>query len=153
MSGQAAQPPTFRSRPLTLIYNLPLGKVAKFWEALKEGKVITTKCKKCGKVFFPPQMDCPQCMSSDMEWVELSDEAVLEAFSIVVVRPASFEKYNPYILAIGRLVREDVKISTWLLDVDPMEAAKGKVRVGMKLKLVVREVEPGRPLYYFVPAE
>ncbi|MFX1563236.1 MAG: Zn-ribbon domain-containing OB-fold protein, partial [Promethearchaeota archaeon] len=39
----------------------------KFIEGLKEGKFLTTQCKKCGKKFMPPRFRCP-CGGTEMEW-------------------------------------------------------------------------------------
>jgi rubredoxin-like zinc ribbon protein len=49
-------PPTLKSkRSLTLRFNIPISKTSRFWEALGEGKLVTTKCEVCGKLTFPPQ--------------------------------------------------------------------------------------------------
>ena len=47
-------------------------KVSPFVDYLEKGKIMTTKCKKCSNVYFPPKADCPQCMSSDVEWLEIT---------------------------------------------------------------------------------
>ena len=73
------------ARTLTITYNLPISKTAKFWDELKEGKVYTTKCAKCGVLHFPPVADCGVCGSSGVDWVELDcrlkdDETVKSHF-------------------------------------------------------------------------
>ena len=80
---------SFRTIPLT--YTIPVARIAKFWEGLKEGKLYTTKCKKCGKVFFPPSADCPSCMTSDMDWVEFSVVAELIAFTEIHVEASNLQ--------------------------------------------------------------
>ena len=43
-------PPTLHSkRSLTLRFNIPISKTNRFWEALGEGKFVTTKCGDCGR--------------------------------------------------------------------------------------------------------
>ncbi len=42
-----------------------------FYDNLREGKLTTTKCKKCGHVAFPPRVICPECYSDELEWIEL----------------------------------------------------------------------------------
>jgi len=98
--------PTLRSRPLNIIYNIPISKTLKFWEGIKEGKIYTTKCKKCGKLYFPPVGDCANCLSSDMEWVELSGEGEIETFTHVIVKPASFQTNLPTQWLLQDLKRE-----------------------------------------------
>ena len=140
-------PPMFKSaRPLTLAHVWPIGKITKFWDGLKEGKLFTTKCKKCGKLNFPPAADCVQCLSSDMEWVELSGEAELETYTQVVIQPATFAQYEPYIVAIGKL-KEGVKALAWLTSIK-----REDVKIGMKLKVRAKVTPEGRATYEFVPA-
>ena len=43
--------PTFKSRPITLIYDIPTSKTLRFWDGLKQGKIYATRCKKCGKAY------------------------------------------------------------------------------------------------------
>ena len=139
--------PTLRSRPLNIIYNIPISKTLKFWEGIKEGKIYTTKCKKCGKLYFPPVGDCANCLSSDMEWVELSGEGEIETFTHVIVKPASFQNEPPYTVAIARL-KEGVRALAWLTDVK-----KKDVKVGLKVKLVGKVTPEGRLTYEFKPIQ
>ena len=137
--------PTFKSRPITLIYDIPNSKTLRFWDGLKQGKIYATRCKKCGKAVFPPVADCAACFSSEMEWFELQGEAEIEAFTHIIIRPASFQQEKPYTVAIGR-VQGGLKVLTWLKD-----AKLSSIRVGMKVKLVVRPNSEGEPIYLFVP--
>lgn len=108
--------PTLRSRPLNITYKIPISKTLKFWEGLKEGKIYATKCKKCGKLYFPPVADCSACFSSSLEWNELSGEGEIETFTHVIVKPASFSNEPPYTVAIARL-KEGVRALAWLVNV------------------------------------
>lgn len=141
----ASAPPTIKSRPLNLVFNVPITKTQKFWNGIKEGKIFTTRCKKCGKLFFPPVADCPTCLSSDMEWVELSKEAEIETFTHILVKPASFQSYGNYTIAIGRL-KEGVRVLAWLTD-----AKLENVKVGMKVKLAAKVTPEGMLTYEFLP--
>lgn len=134
-----------RCRSLRLAYTIPVGRIEKFWEGLREGKVYATKCKKCGKIHFPPVADCPDCYASDVEWVQLSGEAEVEAFTHVVIRPGDFSSYEPYTIAIGKL-KEGVKVFAWLTG-----AEFSDIKVGMKVKLVARKAPDGSLSYAFIP--
>jgi len=46
-------------------------RIHEFYENLREGKFTTTKCKKCGRVSYPPRVICPECYSDELEWIEL----------------------------------------------------------------------------------
>jgi hypothetical protein len=126
---------------------MPISKTLPFWEGLKQGKVLATKCKKCETLYFPPSADCPNCLSSDMEWIELSDEAEIETFTHVVIRPTSFQQYKPYTVAIGRL-KEGVKVLAWLTGFK-----LSQIKVGMKVKLTAKITPEGNPTYAFTPFE
>ena len=139
--------PTLRSRKLEIIYNIPISKTLKFWEGLKEGKIYTTRCKNCGKLYFPPVADCAECYSSDMEWIELSGEGEIETFTHIIVKPASFQDEPPYTVAIARL-KEGVRALAWLTG-----AKKKDIKVGMKVRLMAKVTPEGRLTYEFKPIQ
>jgi uncharacterized protein len=139
--------PHLRSRrTLNLRFDIPTSKTREFWDSLKKGKVITTKCSKCGEVTFPPQGDCPKCMSEEHEWVELGTEASLVTFTRVEVPPASFAGEDPYTIAIAEL-RGGLKVLAWLEGVRVEDA-----KPGMSLRITAKTSKEGSPFYVFVPA-
>jgi uncharacterized OB-fold protein len=139
--------PSLKSnRPLTIIYNLPISKTAKFWDQLKEGKIFGTTCKNCGKLHFPPVADCGNCGSSEVEWTQLRGEGQIVTFTEVIVKPASFSKEPSYIVAVAELI-EGVKVLAWLKGID-----KEKITIGMKVKLEAKVVSNKKFAYEFVPA-
>ncbi|MBI3840475.1 MAG: Zn-ribbon domain-containing OB-fold protein [Thaumarchaeota archaeon] len=143
MSGE----PTLHSRrTLTLRFDIPISKTREFWDALKEGKLVATKCTKCGTVSFPPQGDCPKCMGSEFTWFDLGSEAKLVTFTQVQITPASFVENDPYVIAIAEFPG-GTKVLAWLEGVGP-ETAK----LGMKLRVESRLPKEGSPYYVFVPA-
>jgi hypothetical protein len=137
--------PVIKSRKLEITYNIPISKTVRFWEGLKEGKILATKCRNCGKLHFPPAADCGQCLSSDMEWVELSGEGKLITYTHVIVRPKSFQEEQPYTVAIAEL-KEGVKVLAWLTDVKRKD-----IKIGMELKMVPKQLSDGRIAYVFKP--
>ncbi|MDG7008207.1 MAG: Zn-ribbon domain-containing OB-fold protein [Nitrososphaerota archaeon] len=132
-------------RTLTLRFDIPISKTHEFWDALKSGKFITTKCTKCGHVSFPPQADCPRCMGNEFSWVELGRDATLVTYTRVQVVPASFAGSNPYVIAIGEL-KDGLKVLAWLEGAEPEKA-----KPGMRLWLEARTSKEGNPYYVFVP--
>jgi uncharacterized OB-fold protein len=132
-------------RSLTLRFDIPISRTHEFWDALKEGRFVTTKCSKCGNVSFPPQADCPKCMSGDFVWVEVGRKATLLTFTQVQVIPASFASNEPYIIAIGEFPGK-LKVLAWLEGVDPRNA-----KPGMKLRVEARTSKEGNPYYVYVP--
>jgi uncharacterized OB-fold protein len=139
--------PSIRSRRIEIVQDIPISKTLRFWEGLKNRKVYATKCKKCGKLYFPPNPDCSECLSSDLEWIELNNEAEIETFTHVVIRPTTFQQYKPYTVAIGKL-KEGVKVLAWLTGFKLSE-----IKVGLKVKLVAKITDEGNPTYEFTPFE
>jgi uncharacterized OB-fold protein len=140
-------PPTLHSkRTLTLTFNMPISKTSRFWEALGEGKFVTTKCHECGRVSFPPQADCPRCMSAKADWVDLGTDAELLTFTFVQVTPTSFVDHDPYVVAIGRL-KEGLNVLAWVEGADP-----SRLKPGTKLRIETRKDAKGGAYYVFVPA-
>lgn len=133
-------------RTLNLRFDIPISKTAEFWDRLKEGNFVTTRCTSCGKVSFPPQADCPNCMGSKSEWVELGRDATLITFTHVRVVPASFSGEGAYVIAMGEL-HDGLKVLAWLEGVRQED-----VSPGMKLRLEARTSKEGNPFYVFVPS-
>ena len=134
------------SRDLPLKFLIPVAKVKPFFDALREGRLTATKCASCGAMYFPPQSECSSCGSQLVEYVPLSQDAELLAYTMINVKPFSFLRYEDYIVAIGRLP-EGVNVLAWLKGV-----TLDKAEVGMKLTLKVGTRESdGVCTYWFVP--
>jgi len=140
-----SEPPTLHSRrTLSLRFNVPISKTNRFWQSLKEGKFVTTKCTDCGELSFPPQADCPRCMGGNVEWVDMGTEAELVTFTHVQVTPTSFVQSDPYFVGVGRL-GQGLKVLAWIEG-----ATLEKLVPGMKLRLEARSGEDGSSYYVFV---
>jgi uncharacterized protein len=142
-----AEAPSLHSRrTLTLKFDLPISKTHEFWDSLREGKFVTTKCAKCGNISFPPQSDCPKCMSGESVWVDLGREATLVTSTYVSVMPPSFAGGDPYIIAIAEFTT-GVKVLAWLEGVK-----RDEMKPGMNLRVEARSGKEGNPYYVFVRA-
>jgi len=143
MMPKTAEYPSIKSRSLTLIHDIPISKTRIYWDGLKEEKVYATKCKKCGETYYPPQVDCPKCLTSEVEWIQQL-EGNLETFTQVYLKPQGFSHYEQnYIVAIAKTT-EEVKIMGWLEEVDVKNA-----RVGMPVKIAAKTMPDGFPVIIF----
>ena len=117
-------------------------KVHQFADYLAEGKVMATRCKKCGREDYPPRADCANCMSSDMEWFELDSEGKLATYTVTYVAPdhsgkgdenlMPFCKYRYEPCPIGILeMANGLKVMGWIPDIPSRD-----IKVGMSLKAV-----------------
>jgi len=76
-------------------------KASDFVSYLEKGKVMATRCRKCGTNYFPPRMDCPKCVGSDVEWFEIKGNGRLITYTVVNYGPTGFENDAPYTLGIA----------------------------------------------------
>ena len=52
-----------------------------FLSRLREGKFQSTYCPNCERIFYPPRIVCPACLSEKVEWADLPREGELLAFT------------------------------------------------------------------------
>ncbi len=121
-------------------------KVNDFIDYLEKGKVMASKCKDCGLVFFPPRADCYQCLTSNMEWIEVSGTGKLVSYSKLEFAPIGFGDDLPY--AIALLDYGDYKVFGRIADDVPEE----EILVGMDMKTVANELPNGQLNYVFQKA-
>ena len=50
-----------------------------FWEGARQHRLLIQQCGQCGKRRFPPMPACPQCLSSDLHWSEVSGRGTVES--------------------------------------------------------------------------
>ncbi|AOY59269.1 MULTISPECIES: Zn-ribbon domain-containing OB-fold protein [Desulfococcus] len=122
-------------------------KVNDFIDHLEAGKVTGTLCKKCNRRFFPPRADCCDCLSSDMEWFEVSGTGRLVSYSRLEYAPRGFDGDLPY--AIALLDYGDFKVFGRIAADIPLE----EMEIGMSMKAVSNVLPNGQLNYVFQKAE
>ena len=133
-------------REMAFRYLLPVSRVKRFFEALEEGKMLATRCSRCGAAYFPPQADCSSCGSSDMEWFEINGRGRLLTYSVINVKPETYSSFPDYIVGVARL-EEGFNVLAWVDCSDPK-----KLRRGMPVRLEVKKRDrDGLFSYYIVP--
>jgi uncharacterized OB-fold protein len=123
-----------------------ISKVNDFVDQLEQGKVMGTKCKGCGLTFFPPRADCYKCLTSNMEWFQVSGTGKLVTYSKLEYGPVGFEKDLPY--AIALVDYGDYKVFGRLAK----DLQDNEIKVGMELKTVVTKLPNGQLNYVFQKA-
>ncbi|MEB2793350.1 MAG: Zn-ribbon domain-containing OB-fold protein [Caldisphaeraceae archaeon] len=137
----------YDQRELKLRFMISVEKTRKFFESLSEGKLMATKCSRTGEILFPPQIDCPTSIDSEIEWVPLPKEGELLTYTVINTKPFSFSHYDDYTVGIAKLTN-GVQVLAWVRETDPK-----KLKVGMKVKVEIVKREPeGYLTYELVPA-
>lgn len=120
--------------PRTLMHHHTYGLLSPFFEGLKKGKLMATKCqtKDCETGFWlPPRADCPDCHAR-MKWVELKNPVIGEVFTFTHVEYPGhgIEISYPY-------YQIDVKIPG-AATVMKGYLVKGEAKIGTKVKACFR---------------
>jgi hypothetical protein len=118
-------------------------KTADFIKYLEAGKVMATRCKKCGTSYFPPKADCPDCLSSEVEWFEVGGKGKLMSYTKVNYGPSGFEADAPYTLALGEF--DGVQILARL----SRDIGENDIKVGMGLIVSAVKLPNDRLAYEF----
>jgi uncharacterized OB-fold protein len=121
-------------------------KVNDFITNLEEGKVMGTRCLDCGTMFFPPRAQCYKCLTSNMEWFEVTGEGKLITYSKLKYAPIGFEDDLPYFIAV--LDYGDYKVFGRIAGDFPME----ELEPGMAMKTVANTLPDGQLNYIFEKA-
>jgi uncharacterized protein len=121
-------------------------KASDFVTYLEQGKVMGTKCRDCGTVYFPPKMDCPNCLSSNVDWFEITGPATLATFAVVSYGPSGFEDDAPYTLGIADFGTFKVfgRVSK--------DIPRNELVVGMKIKVAPVKLGDNKISYEFLKA-
>jgi uncharacterized OB-fold protein len=120
-------------------------KAGAFVEYLEKGELRGTKCRSCGRVFFPPRADCSFCLSSDMEWFKVEGQGTLVSFTKVNYGPTGFEADVPYILALVDF--NGIRVFGRFSKAVPEE----QIGVGMIVKAVTSTLSGDQMSYEFLP--
>lgn len=98
-------------------------------------RLEAAKCKKCGKVLFPPRMICPACQSREFEPTHINGTGKIETFTVIRVAPSAFVDQAPYPVAIVNM-GDGVKILCQVADCEPDE-----LKIGMPVNLEFRKIQ------------
>jgi hypothetical protein len=123
-----------------------ISKTNDFVDYLEQGKVMGTRCKGCGLQFFPPRADCYQCLTSDMEWFEITGAGKLLSYSKLQYGPVGFEGDLPYCIAL--LDYGDYKVFGRISG----DLPEDQIEIGMDMKTVVNTLPNGQLNYVFEKA-
>ncbi len=120
-----------------------ISKTNDFIGYLDEGKIMATKCKGCGNTYFPPRADCYNCLTSDMEWFEVTGTGKLLSYTKLEFGPVGFEDDLPYSIAL--LDYGEYKVFGRLANDIQLE----DVKIGMEMVAKVNTTKNGQLNYVF----
>ncbi|WP_448624396.1 Zn-ribbon domain-containing OB-fold protein [Geodermatophilus sp. URMC 64] len=118
-----------------------------FWDAAAEHRLSVQRCTSCQELRYPAGPSCPQCLSSDTEWVGLSGRGEVQSWVVFhqVYYPGLSEAV-PYNVVLIRL-EEGLRFISNVVGV-----ANDEIRIGMPVTVVFDDVESGHAVPRFTPA-
>jgi uncharacterized OB-fold protein len=121
-----------------------------FWEAALEGRLLGSRCTKCGTFVMPPQPRCFNCQNDSFDWVELPGTGTIYSFT-VVRHPLSpqLQEVVPYVSGIIELDGTQgagARMIANIVDCDPES-----VRVGDKVRVTFDKLSGTLALPRFAP--
>ncbi len=111
----------------------PFTKVTEFAQHLKDGRLMGSKCTKCGATSFPPRADCGECMSGDFEYMEYSGRGTLQTYTRIDAAPTGFDDVVPYTLGVVDL-EEGGRLLAWMGET----IGADEIAMDMELQVVPR---------------
>lgn len=54
---------------------------SRFFDELKDGRIVGSKCPECSRVLVPPRIFCEECFVDTNEWVEVSTQGTILTFA------------------------------------------------------------------------
>ncbi len=91
-------------------YSWSVGEVgSRFLVSLRDDqKIIGNRCGECKTVFVPPRMNCGKCFKRINDWVDLSPEGIVEAYTVVRFAYPMQPADPPFAFALIKLDGADV---------------------------------------------
>jgi uncharacterized OB-fold protein len=144
-----AQPIVYEGR-IKVPYSWQAGETASYFltQLRDQGKIWGKYCPRCTKVLLPPRKSCPFCFVDTDKWVEVSDEGVVETFTLVREGTPLHPLKTPFAYAVILLDGASTGFVHVLSEVEPDE-----IKEGMRIKAVFAENRKGSLLdiAYFKP--
>ncbi len=117
-------------------YELPIPTIGThtkpFWDAAKQGKLALPRCTDCNRVHWYPRFICPNCHSTNLEWIEASGEGTIHTYAVQHLVFGKWAKEAPYVTAYIDL-KEGDRMLTVLRGVDPEKPEA--IQIGAKVKV------------------
>jgi uncharacterized protein len=150
-AGSAAAPATSPvAGPPFLLDFFPLQdeqhtRLARFFTALRAGRLTTTRCEADGIWLWPPRLVCPKCHSDALVWTDLPKSGRVYAFSAVLAgAPLGMESEVPFVVGLVDLDGVPLRLfgriagTTW-----------ERCRVGLAVTVEPYDLPDGRIFYRF----
>jgi len=117
------------------LYTIRHGANSRFFIELMNGKIVGTRCPKCGDMFVPPRTNCwnLDCDLQDCDWVEFPLTAKMHTWTVAGWSGRSSLKKLPFILVYAFIGDSKTAIANYLYGLKPWD-----VEFDMPLQIVFK---------------
>jgi hypothetical protein len=149
--SESQKPVTYIKTPIAVRYDYTVGAGSSiFLRALREGRIVGSRCPDTGKVYVPPRLFSVETASPMSELVELPDQGVVYTYCIVNIKFYEQVLEVPYAYAYILLDGADLPIMHLI-----QECPIGEIRPGMRVQAVWKDpsewTESMENIRYFKP--
>jgi len=127
----------------------------RFYEGLKEEKILGNKCPQCGEILVPARTFCPKCFVDMGEWMEVSQEGEVVTWALANSQVFGMPLEPPFMVALIRLDGTSCNFLHLIggFDLGDPDMVKNRVKSKGKVKAVWRDEKEGHLLdiKYFEP--
>jgi uncharacterized OB-fold protein len=149
--SESRKPVTYIKTPIAVHYDYTVGVgTSTFLRAIREGRIVGSRCPDTGKVYVPPRLFSVETSSPMSELVELPDRGIVYTYCIVNIKFYEQVLEVPYAYAYVLLDGADLPIMH-LIQECPVE----EIRPGMRVEAVWKDpsewTESMENIRYFKP--
>src|SRR5262249_31954778 len=117
-----------------------------FWNATAESRLLLPRCLECRGFIWYPRPFCPECSSTNVEWVQASGRGTIYTFTVNRRGQADLSEYRE----AGEYVRAYVEREEGPRGLTNMvECAPNGVGIGQTVEVVFHDTGQGNALPRF----
>jgi hypothetical protein len=106
-----------------------------FWDAIREHRLVFQKCKECGFIVHRPRPMCPQCLSTERDWVPSEGKGRIYSYVDFVYQNASYPGIQvPYVVVVVEMLEGVRMISNMI------EESAEDICIGMPVEVVFDDI-------------
>jgi hypothetical protein len=115
---------------------------------LSQNQLKGSRCLACGAIYLPPRAICRRCHAERMEWISLTGEGKLAAFTAIAVGPSDrveqgFDRSHPYLSGIVEL-EEGVRVAANILGLDAHHPEAIQIGIPVMVEFLQTKAEETR---------
>ena len=106
-----------------------------YFRSAVAGKLVLQKCRGCAALIYYPRPACPECLSMEYDWVEVSGRGRIFSFAVV------WRPQHPAVLSRGPITRATIELEEGpQLVSNVVNCPPERVEIGLPVRVVFERV-------------